>query len=59
MKANLNKVLLDIALNLSSNQNSETQYQHLIDGIDQVFPCDASALFNRDRSKKAILIEDK
>lgn len=49
MKANLNKVLLDIALNLSSNQNSETQYQHLIDGIDQVFPCDASALFILDQ----------
>ncbi|MDC5805783.1 nitric oxide reductase transcriptional regulator NorR [Vibrio europaeus] len=50
MKANLNKVLLDIALNLSSNQNSETQYQHLIDGIDQVFPCDASALFILDQN---------
>lgn len=45
MTANMNKVLLDIALNLSSNLNSESQYQHLIDGIDQVFPCDASALF--------------
>lgn len=25
------------------------QYQHLIDGIDQVFPCDASALFILDQ----------
>lgn len=48
MKANLNKVLLDIALNLSSNQHSEAQYQMLIDGIDKVFPCDASALFVLD-----------
>ncbi|WP_394126851.1 nitric oxide reductase transcriptional regulator NorR [Vibrio hepatarius] len=45
MHQNMNKVLLDIALNLSSNLTSEKQYQHLIDGIDQVFPCDASALF--------------
>ncbi|MFM2587348.1 nitric oxide reductase transcriptional regulator NorR [Vibrio sp. TBV020] len=45
MYVNMNKVLLDIALNLSSNLTSERQYQHLIDGIDQVFPCDASALF--------------
>ncbi|WP_394143285.1 nitric oxide reductase transcriptional regulator NorR [Vibrio atypicus] len=49
MSPNLNQVLLDIALNLSSNLNSETQYQHLIDGIDRVFPCDASALFILDQ----------
>ena len=48
MNANLNNVLLEIALNLSSNLNSEAQYQHLIDGIDKVFPCDASALFILD-----------
>ncbi|WP_117235261.1 nitric oxide reductase transcriptional regulator NorR [Vibrio maerlii] len=48
MQSHLNQVLLDIALNLSSNLNSEAQYQHLIDGIDKVFPCDASALFILD-----------
>ncbi|RTZ17997.1 nitric oxide reductase transcriptional regulator NorR [Vibrio aquaticus] len=48
MHQNMSKVLLDIALNLSSNLTSEKQYQHLIDGIDQVFPCDASALFILD-----------
>lgn len=48
MNPNLNKVLLEIALNLSSNLNSEAQYQHLINGIDKVFPCDASALFVLD-----------
>lgn len=50
MHQNMNKVLLDIALNLSSNLTSEKQYQHLIDGIDQVFPCDASALFILDEN---------
>lgn len=39
------RVLLNIALNLSSNLSSKHQYQKLIDGIGQVFPCDASALF--------------
>ncbi|MDR9828225.1 nitric oxide reductase transcriptional regulator NorR [Vibrio sp. FNV 38] len=48
MKTHLNKVLLDIALNLSSSLDSEAQYQYLIDGINQVFPCDASALFILD-----------
>ncbi len=48
MNPNLNNVLLEIALNLSSNLNSEAQYQHLINGIDKVFPCDASALFVLD-----------
>lgn len=48
MSTNLNNVLLEIALNLSSNLTSEAQYQHLIDGIDRVFPCDASALFILD-----------
>ncbi|PAU39938.1 nitric oxide reductase transcription regulator [Vibrio coralliilyticus] len=49
MDAKMNQVLLEIALNLSSNLNSEAQYQHLIDGIDRVFPCDASALFILDQ----------
>lgn len=49
MQDKLNRVLLDIALNLSSSQNSERQYQVLIDGVDRVFPCDASALFILDQ----------
>jgi len=49
MRPNMEHALLNIALNLSSNLASEKQYQHLIDGINQVFPCDASALFILDQ----------
>lgn len=48
MAPTLDRVLLDIALNLSSHLSSEQQYQDLIEGIDKVFPCDASALFILD-----------
>ncbi|KJG09984.1 nitric oxide reductase transcriptional regulator NorR [Photobacterium kishitanii] len=54
MNSKLNNVLLNIALNLSANLASDQHYQHLIDGIDQVFPCDASALFVLD--KQGLLI---
>ncbi|WP_028022365.1 nitric oxide reductase transcriptional regulator NorR [Enterovibrio calviensis] len=49
MPSNMDHVLLNIALNLSSNLTSETQYQRLIEGMSQVFPCDASALFIFDK----------
>ncbi|MEC6823315.1 nitric oxide reductase transcriptional regulator NorR [Photobacterium piscicola] len=49
MNSKLDNVLLNIALNLSANLASKQHYQHLIDGIDQVFPCDASALFILDK----------
>ncbi|PML76123.1 nitric oxide reductase transcriptional regulator NorR [Enterovibrio norvegicus] len=49
MSSNMDHVLLNIALNLSSNLASEKQYQHLIDGMSDVFPCDASALFIFDK----------
>ncbi len=49
MSSNLDRVLLNIALNLSSNLAGEKQYQYLIEGIDNVFPCDASALFLFDK----------
>ncbi|WP_058119729.1 nitric oxide reductase transcriptional regulator NorR [Photobacterium kishitanii] len=54
MNSKLNNVLLNIALNLSANLASDQHYQYLIDGIDQVFPCDASALFVLD--KQGLLI---
>ncbi len=41
----LDHVLLNIALNLSSSRCSDHQYQTLINGISDVFPCDASCLF--------------
>ncbi|CDU10092.1 hypothetical protein VDIAB_270679 [Vibrio diabolicus] len=45
MTPTVDHVLLNIALNLSSNRSHEQQYQNLIDGVAQVFPCDASCLF--------------
>lgn len=42
------QTLLNIALNLSSNLTSEEQYQHLVEGVSAVFPCDAAALFVLD-----------
>ncbi|USD68255.1 nitric oxide reductase transcriptional regulator NorR [Vibrio sp. SCSIO 43136] len=44
----MDHVLLNLALNLSSNLASDKQYQKLLEGIDSVFPCDASALFILD-----------
>lgn len=49
MPKSLDQVLLNIALNLSSNRSHKQQYQNLIDGITQVFPCDASCLFIFDQ----------
>ncbi|WP_194437752.1 nitric oxide reductase transcriptional regulator NorR [Vibrio fluminensis] len=49
MPSNVEQILLNIALNLSSNLTSEEQYQHLVEGISQVFPCDAAALFILDQ----------
>ncbi|RYU48018.1 nitric oxide reductase transcriptional regulator NorR [Aliivibrio finisterrensis] len=48
MKPSIEKVLLQIALDLSSNLSSDLHYQRLISSIHQVFPCDASALFVLD-----------
>lgn len=45
----IDRVLLNIALNLSSSLSDEQYYAHLIDGVDQAFPCDASALFICDQ----------
>lgn len=45
MSAHFDQVLLNIALNLSSTLSEQQQYQNLIDGVTQVFPCDASCLF--------------
>ncbi|AXY00835.1 nitric oxide reductase transcriptional regulator NorR [Vibrio alfacsensis] len=45
----IDQVLLNIALNLSSNLSHEQQYQAIIDGVSTVFPCDASCLFIFDK----------
>lgn len=45
MAKSIEQVLLDISLNLSSSRSHEQQYQHLIAGVTEVFPCDASCLF--------------
>ncbi|OEE62817.1 nitric oxide reductase transcription regulator [Enterovibrio norvegicus FF-454] len=49
MTSNMDHVLLNIALNLSSNLDRDKQYQRLIEGMGQVFPYDASALFIFDK----------
>lgn len=48
MSKSIEQILLDISLNLSSNRSHEQQYQDLIDGVTEVFPCDASCLFILD-----------
>ncbi len=50
MPANLDRILLDIALGLSANLTSHDQYQRLIKGLNQVMPCDASALLVFDNA---------
>lgn len=42
---NIDRALLDIALDLSNGQGDQSQYQRLITAIHRVLPCDASALF--------------
>jgi len=49
MKPSLDKVLLQIALDLSSSLPKGQHYQKLIDSVNQVLPCDASALFILDQ----------
>jgi len=49
MKPVIENVLLQIALDLSSNLSNDKHYQRLIDSLHQVFPCDASALLVLDQ----------
>lgn len=51
MSPTVDHVLLNLALNLSSNRSHTQQYQSLIDGVAQVFPCDASCLFILDEER--------
>ncbi|WED20866.1 nitric oxide reductase transcriptional regulator NorR [Vibrio sp. JC009] len=48
MKHSIEKVLLQIALDLSTDLSKENHYQKLIDSVKQVLPCDATALFILD-----------
>jgi anaerobic nitric oxide reductase transcription regulator len=49
MAPKIEQILLKIVLNLSSNQSPEHQYRQIIEGVTQVFPCDASCLFIFDQ----------
>lgn len=49
MKPSLDNVLLQIALDLSTSLPKGQHYQKLIDSVNQVLPCDASALFVLDK----------
>ena len=49
MIASVEKVLLQIALDLSVELPKGQHYQKLIDSVKQVLPCDASALFVLDK----------
>ncbi|PMH44499.1 nitric oxide reductase transcription regulator [Vibrio sp. 10N.286.49.B3] len=48
MKQSIETVLLQIALNLSSDLSQGQHYQKLLDSLNQVLPCDACALFVLD-----------
>lgn len=50
MAPSVEKVLLQIALDLNSNLSKDLHYQRLIDSIHYVFPCDACALFILDQN---------
>ncbi|WCE32379.1 nitric oxide reductase transcriptional regulator NorR [Vibrio sp. SCSIO 43137] len=50
MTPSLEKVLLQIALDLTSELPKGQHYQKLIDAVNKVLPCDASALFVLDKN---------
>ncbi len=52
--SSIEQVLLNIALELNMGQPSSTHYQKLIDGLQQVLPCDASALFILDQQQQLV-----
>ncbi len=45
LTGSIDRALLQIALDLSSGLGDQSQHQRLIQAINQVLPCDASALF--------------
>lgn len=44
------QTLLNIALNLTTHLATTNHYQHIVEGIEQVFPCDACAIFLSDKA---------
>lgn len=48
MSQSVEQVLLNIAVNLNAHQPTYQHYQKLLDALQQVLPCDASALFILD-----------
>ncbi len=48
------QVLLNIAVELNMGEPSTDHYQKLIDALQQVLPCDASALFTLDKDQNLV-----
>ncbi|MBD1576465.1 MULTISPECIES: nitric oxide reductase transcriptional regulator NorR [Vibrio] len=53
-KHSVERVLLQIALNLNARTPTSQHYQKLIDALQQVLPCDASALFILDHQQHLV-----
>ncbi|MDC0611638.1 nitric oxide reductase transcriptional regulator NorR [Vibrio sp.] len=49
MSTSIDQILLNIVLNLSTNNSPEYQYHEIIDGLTTVFPCDAACLLIFDQ----------
>ncbi|MFV0576508.1 MAG: nitric oxide reductase transcriptional regulator NorR [Vibrio sp.] len=54
MAQSIEQVLLNIAVELNAQQPSHQHYQTLLDALQQVLPCDASALFVLDEAQRLI-----
>lgn len=54
MSQSIEQVLLNIAVNLNAHQPTYRHYQKLLDGLQQVLPCDASALFILDDAQNLV-----
>jgi anaerobic nitric oxide reductase transcription regulator len=56
IKPSIEQVLLNIAVELNMGEPSTQHYQKLIDALQQLLPCDASALFTLDNEKHLVPI---
>lgn len=54
MSQSIEQVLLNIAVNLNAHQPTYQHYQKLLDALQQVLPCDASALFILDDAQNLV-----
>ena len=55
-KPSIEQVLLNIAVELNMGEPSTQQYQKLIDVLQHLLPCDASALFTLDNERHLVPI---